>query len=270
MPPLTLTGLYIYPIKSAAGIAVDSAQVEARGFQGDRRWLLVNEANRFMTQRQFPKMALITVRIKPKGLTVEAPGMSPLQIPHLPALPPLERELVRVQIWRDICQAIPLGPESQQWFSEFLQVPCQLVYMPDQSDRPVRDYPPNPQQQVSFADSFPFLLISEASLQDLNDRLEESIPMNRFRPNLVVAGCEAFAEDRWQLIQIGKIPFRVVKACSRCKVPTIDQATGLAGLEPLRTLAQYRLWDGEIWFGQNLVPQQQGTLQMGDTVQILE
>jgi uncharacterized protein YcbX len=161
-----------------------------------------------------------------------------------------------------------LGEEVSQWFSEFLELSCQLVYMPDNSYRPVNSRYASHNQQVSFADGFPFLLISEASLQDLNERLDQPIPMNRFRPNLVVSGCEAFAEDSWRSIRIGSIPFHVVKPCERCLITTVDQAQGIRGKEPLQTLAQYRLSNGKILFGQNLIPAELGTLQVGDSVEI--
>jgi uncharacterized protein YcbX len=135
--------------------------------------------------------------------------------------------------------------------------------------RPIKSRYQVNNEQVSFADGFPFLLISDASLADLNQRLEQPVPMNRFRPNLVVSGCEAFAEDGWQSIRIGSIGFRVVKPCDRCVITTVDQTQGIRGKEPLLTLAQYRRWDGKIWFGQNLIHEQLGMLKVGDSVEII-
>ena len=262
---MMLSGLYIYPIKSAGGIALDGATVESRGLQYDRRWMVVDPNYKFMTQRQFPQMALMQVRLEVDHLAIAAPGMSPLTV----RLQPPATEAVTVEVWGDRCQAIPVGAESQSWLSQFLGTPCQLVYMPDESDRPVDHGRIGPEHQVGFADAYPFLLISEASLQDLNHRLQQPVPMNRFRPNLVVTGCDAFAEDTWQHITIGNIGFQVAKSCSRCTVPTVDQQTGQRGKEPLLTLATYRLWDGQIWFGQNLIQQQQGTLRVGDRLQVM-
>jgi hypothetical protein len=173
-----------------------------------------------------------------------------------------------VKVWRDVCDAVPLGEEVNRWFSDVLELPCQLVYMDESTFRPVNPSFAANNEQVSFADGFPFLLISEASLQDLNQRLDEPIPMNRFRPNLVVSGCEAFAEDNWREIRIGAISFRVVKPCSRCSITTVEQTTGIRGKEPLLTLAQYRRRNGEIFFGQNLIPGEIGMLQIGDVVKI--
>jgi hypothetical protein len=264
MGEIKLTGIYIYPIKSAAGISLKTTQIGKRGFQYDRQWMLVDEMGKFLTQRQLPRMALITVLLKGDELVVKVPNKESLSIPvHLES-----DYRIAVQVWNDVCDAIPLGDEVNRWFSEFLEMSCQLVYMPDSSFRPVNpDYATN-NEQVSFVDGFPFLLISEASLQDLNNRLDEPVPMNRFRPNLVVSGCEAFAEDSWSQIRIGSIPFNVAKPCSRCVITTVDQAQGIRGKEPLRTLAQYRHWDGNIWFGQNLIHSQLGALQVGDLVEI--
>jgi uncharacterized protein YcbX len=264
MAQIKLSGIYIYPIKSAAGISLQTAQVENRGFQYDRRWMLVDETGKFMTQRQFHRMALIGVRLEGNQLIVEAPNYGTLTIPT--SLD--SADTIFVQVWNDVCEAIPLTAEVNQWFSDFLGTSCQLVFMPERSHRPVNPHYATQNELVSFADGFPFLLTSEASLEDLNDRLDEPVPMNRFRPNLVVSGCEAFAEDTWRQIRIGSILFHVVKGCDRCVVTTIDQTQGIRGKEPLVTLAKYRLWDGKIWFGQNLIPGQLGTLHVGDSVEI--
>lgn len=169
-----------------------------------------------------------------------------------------------VEVWGDRCLAWSMGNDARIWFSTMLGTPCELVYMPDESDRPTDHGAFGRENQVSFADSYPFLLISEASLADLNQRLDTPIPMNRFRPNLVVSGCDAFSEDHWTEIRIGNVPFQVAKSCSRCTIPTVDQATGKRSPEPLKTLATYRHWDGQIWFGQNLIHHTLGTLNVGD------
>jgi uncharacterized protein len=266
MAPIILSELNIYPIKSAAGIAVQTAVVDQKGLLGDRRWLVVNDHGKFMTQRQFPKMALIGVAMEGDRLILSTPGMTSLTVAQ-----PTAKAEMQVEVWGDICQAVFAGEAAQQWLSQFLEVSCQLVYMPDDSIRPVDpDYAIDPQNQVSFADAFPFLLISEASLQDLNSRLESPLPMNRFRPNLVVRGCEPFAEDRWRQIRIGSVVFYGVKDCSRCAVTTVDQATGVMGKEPLVTLAQYRLHQGKILFGQNLLHQGSGSIKVGDSIEVIE
>ncbi|MGF1495470.1 MAG: MOSC domain-containing protein [Elainellaceae cyanobacterium] len=265
MSDLHLSALYIYPIKSAAGIAVDTAIVEPRGLQRDRRWMIIDAQRRFMTQRQHPRMALIQVALDAETLTVTAPGMPSLSLPlQLEAREGNSR--LQVEVWGDWCTAIPAGDDSRNWFSEFLQTDCQLVYMPDDAHRPAGHGRHGEEYPVSFADGYPFLLISQASLDDLNQRLGEPVPMDRFRPNLVVTGCEAFAEDGWNTFQVGGVPFQVAKSCSRCVIPTVDQATGVRGQEPMKTLATYRRWDGEIWFGQNLIQTGLGMLKLGDRV----
>lgn len=268
MSPITLSSLYIYPIKSAAGIALTTAQVEARGLQYDRRWMVVDQAGQFMTQRQHPRMALIQVAIAPDQGTLEiaAPQMPPLSVP----LQLTRKGQLSVKVWRDICGAIPMDPEINNWFSRFLNVRCQLVYMPDTSRRMV-NHPGLSNRPVSFADGYPFLLISQASLDHLNQQLEQPISMDRFRPNFVVTGVDAHQEDTWSHIRIGTVAFQVVKPCSRCILTTIEQSTGARQEnEPLRTLAKYRLWDGQIWFGQNLVQDELGIVQVGDEVEVLE
>ncbi len=213
-----LSSLHVYPIKSCGGIAVEEWDVDERGLRYDRRWMLVDEANQFISQRELPRMALIRVRIEPDGLVVGSPGMSPLAVPFRPVDP---------------------------------------------------DYG-KPGDRVGLADGFPFLLISEASLADLNARLEQPLPMNRFRPNLVIGGCEPFAEDGWSRVRIGSITFRVVKPCSRCAITTVDQTTAVAGKEPLRTLARFRKVGDKVLFGQNLIHDGTGTLRTDDPVEILQ
>jgi hypothetical protein len=175
-----------------------------------------------------------------------------------------------VKVWDDVVQAISAGDESKIWFSEFLGSPCQLVFMPEESKRPIEPGYAQNGDIVSFADAFPLLLISQSSLDDLNSRLEKPVPMNRFRPNIVVKGCSPFDEDNWKRINIGGLVLRLAKACSRCVTTTVDQETGIQGKEPLATLSQYRKIDGEVHFGQNAVPESSGTLCIGDSVEIIE
>lgn len=286
MTTRTLSGLYIYPIKSAAGIAQQSARLTPRGLQYDRRCLVVDPDGRFMTQRRFPRMALIVPELmlagEPPQMRVSAPGTSPL---WLPLEPPPNAIALTVEVWGDRTQAVSFGQGAKAWFSDFLQTPCQLVYMPENAQRPVAHGQFGPHQWVSFADAYPYLLISEASLEGLNDRLKaqssQPVTMDRFRPNLVIHGCQQpHEEDSWQQVRIGKSRFRVAKPCSRCSVPNVDQATGQRQLEPMKTLATYRAWDRAIWFGQNLIqglpphsepmpPDALGSLQLGDPVEVM-
>lgn len=263
---IKLTGLYIYPIKSAGGIVVSSATVERRGLKGDRRWMVVDEFGKFLTQRQFPQMATIVPTLESDRLIINAPNMPTLTIPFL-----RESDLhLTVEVWGDECDAIFEGDEAQNWFTQFLGISCQLVYMPDDSFRPVDPDYATPDDPVSFADGFPFLLTNEASLNDLNGRLDEPILMNRFRPNFVISGASAFEEDYWQSIKIGSMQFNLVKLCSRCIITTVDQATGIKTNEPLKTLAKYRLQKGKILFGQNLLTRTDGVVTVGDSVEVLQ
>ncbi len=262
-PPLGLSSIHIYPIKATAGIDLPAAMVEARGLKDDRRYLITDLGGKFMTQRQHPRLALIRVSLGER-LQLDAPGMPPLLLPNNHSA-----DLRDVEVWGDRLPAHHCGPDAQTWLSNFLQIPCQLVHMPDTSQRPTAHGKLGADQLVSFADAYPFLLISTASLADLNARLQQPVPMNRFRPNLVVSGCAAFEEDTWQQIRIGAVVFDLVKGCDRCSVPGVDQATGIQVKDPMPTLAKYRLRAGKIWFGQNLVQRGLGCLQVGDAVEIL-
>lgn len=265
MVPAVLSQLYIYPIKSAAGICLSVAKVEKRGLQYDRRWMVTDLTGKLLTQAKFPRMALIQVQIGANDLIIKAPDMETITVP----LELDSRLRAPVRVWDDTCEATPVGATADEWFSQFLGTSCQLVYMPFDSVRPV-----NPQHgiraELSFADAYPFLLISEASVRDLNTRLERPVWVNRFRPNLIVTGCDAFAEDNWHSIRIGSVKFAVVEPCSRCSVITVEQAKGIRGDEPLRTLATYRRINGQILFGQYLIHRELGSLHVGDKVELLE
>lgn len=261
-----LSAIWIYPVKAAAGVALTEARVEARGLAGDRRWMIVDPNGRFLTQREHPRLALLKAHAAGGALRLEAPAHGALDVP----VPPPDGAAETVQVWRDTVEATPAGAEADAWLSAFVGAACRLVYMPDASTRPVDPAYGRPGDHVSFADGYPVLLAAEASLADLNGRLDAPVPMNRFRPNLVVRGSEPFAEDTWRRIRIGDVAFRVVKPCARCTVPTVDQATGVAGKEPLRTLSRYRKKDGKVYFAQNLIAEQPGTLRSGDAVEVLE
>lgn len=267
MTQATLTQINIYPVKSLGGFSAESAEVEPRGLQHDRRWMLVDRKGRFLTQRALPRMALVCVDLTDGGLTLSAPGLEPLKVPFGPEASTRRQT---VQIWRSVCEAAPVGEEADGWFGEFLGVPCRLVFMPEETRRAVNpDYRAG-EGIVSFADGYPLLLLGKASLSDLNGRLEQPVPTNRFRPNLVVSGAPAYAEDGWTKIRIGGVTFHGVKPCDRCSLITVDQATGeAAGPEPLATLATYRLNDQKVLFGQLLIPDGVGVVRVGDGVEIL-
>lgn len=257
-----LSEIVIYPIKSAVGISLDMAEVERRGFRFDRQWMLVDPEGTFLTQRQLPRMALIAPRLTFDQLIVDAPGMERL---HLPLVSD-EQLSGSVRIWGDRCRAAFVGPTADEWFGTFLEQPCSLVRFPETTFRHVDPKYAEPDDQVGFADGFPFLLVSEASLTDLNARMDRAVLMNRFRPNIVVSGCAPYAEDSWRKVSIGDIGFRSVKPCARCTITTVDQTTGHVGKEPLQTLAGYRRVGKKVMFGQNLIHDGFGSIQIGDAV----
>lgn len=261
---IVLSGITIYPIKACGGIDLTSAELEARGLRHDRRWMVVDEQGQFVTQRRFPRMTLIAVRLLSDHLRVEAPGMSPLLVP----LEVQADKDLTVRVWSDTVKAVSCGKEAAEWFSVFLGIPCTLAAMTDNSVRRVDSRYARNGEVVSFADAFPLLLISQPSLDDLNARLALPVPMRRFRPNLVIEGCGPFAEDRWKEIRIGNIPLHVMKPCARCVVTTVDTQTGEMQHEPLRTLATFRSVGNQVMFGQNVLHAANGTLRVGDNVVI--
>ena len=259
-----LSGVYVYPIKSCGGISLASVDLGATGLVHDRRWMLVDEGGGFMSQRRHPRMALISPHLAPDRLVVRAPGMPDLEVP----LGGKREERIDVEVWGDAQRAEPVGGYADRWFRRFLGASCRLVRKPEDDVRPVDSAHARSGDQTSFADAFPLLLISEASLEDLNGRLKNPVPMNRFRPNLVVRGCGPYAEDGWEEIRAGGAVFRVAEACPRCAITTVDQESGERGKEPLRTLATYRKAQGEVWFGRNLIHTSQGTVRVGDPVEV--
>lgn len=265
MNRLLLSALYRYPVKSFGGEQFQALDVGARGLRFDREWMVVDSKGRFLTQRQQPRMSLVSACVDADGaLHLRAPGM-----PDIVAGEPSQGR-VEVTVWGDRLPAAPLASAVNAWLSEYLSIPCRLVCFPRDGVRAVDPDYANPSDQVGFADGFPFLLISQASLDDLNGRLEQPVGMRRFRPNLVVAGCEPYAEDNWRAIRIGSLIFRVAKPCSRCIIPTIDPDSGVRGVEPLRTLMGYRRRDNKVYFGQNLIHDNNGRLEVGMPVEVLE
>ena len=287
-----LTGLFLYPVKSFRGCAVSAAAVDALGLVGDRRFLVVDEHGAHLTQRPLPRMALISTALDPTHLTLSADGAASVRIPRHSSLDPYPATLRTVSIWRSQgLIAEDCGREVSAWLSAFLGVTCHLVRIGEKFRRPVLDHPafsaapantPISDDRIvsadlfNFSDGYPFLVVSEASLAHLNDRLasigEEPVPMDRFRPSLVVNGCPAYAEDTWSRLRIGAITFRSGGPCARCTVVTTDQVTGERGHEPLRTLASYRRDPTDatcINFALNLTHEtKSGTLRLGDAVEL--
>jgi len=266
-----LQDLYIHPIKSLGGLRVSEARAEEKGLRLDRRWMLVDEDGRFLTQRAHPAMARLQVTPESDGLTVHRKD-DPASRIRIPFEPPSHQRFP-VVIWSDTVEAQAVDPALDRWFSEALGAACRLVVMPESTRRPVDPDYAVAGEAVSFADGMPFLLIGQGSLDDLNRRIEarggEAVPMNRFRPNLVVSPAEPFAEDGWEKIRIGDCLFRAVKPCARCVVTTVDQDTGEKGKEPLATLATFRRSGDGVLFGQNLVLLEGGVVRVGDPVEPL-
>lgn len=259
-----LTELNLYPIKSCAGISLREATVTPAGLMSehiyDREWMVVDADGQFMTQRDYPKMALIVPRIKADTLELRAPGMLRLEVPL--GLPdPSEEATLTVQVWDDSVQAYDCDETTATWFSKFLGVPCRLVRFHAEAKRSSnKEWTNGLEVPTLFADGYPMLVISEASLADLNSKLQaqgrQPLPMNRFRPNIVVNGIEAFEEDVTESFRIGDAVLKPVKPCPRCPMPAVDQATGEFGLNPVDILQTYRAnprVDGRITFGMNAI-----------------
>jgi uncharacterized protein YcbX len=260
-----VSALFIYPVKSCRAIAMEQCALEARGLRHDRRWMIVDDAGRFITQRTEPRLALVDVAIADDALVLSTPSMTPLRLP----VSPKSGGSRRVRVWRDDVDAIDCGPTASRWVSDWLGSPASLVFMPDEVSRAVNPAYALAGDIVSFADGYPLLLASVSSLGDLNRRIDPPVPMNRFRPNVVVSGCDPWAEDDWKRIRIGNIPVRVVKPCSRCIITTTDQHTGERGAEPLRALAAFRNHGSEVWFAQNCIPEATGTVAVGDALRVV-
>jgi uncharacterized protein YcbX len=258
-----VASLFIYPIKSTAALKLTSTTVERRGLAFDRRWMVVNTSGRFLTQREQPKLALVRTKLEGGRLHVDAPGMPALAFGLTDENGP-RRD---VQVWRSRVHAASMGTEASTWFSDFLGVNCELVRLPETERRATNPTYSRDGDEVSFADGYPVLACFEASLQALNQKLTTPVPMSRFRPNLVIAGSEPFAEDRWKTLRAPGITFRVAKPCARCVVINHDQTTAEATHEPLATLATFRHFEPGVLFGLNLIPDAAGTLRVGDSLE---
>jgi uncharacterized protein len=256
-----ISALYVYPVKACRGVRLASSRVVARGFEHDRRYMIVDAAGRFISQREVPELSLVSTAFARGGIVLSRDGHSDFLLPLSISDGP-NRDF---SLWSDCGSALE-HPAASSWMSAVLERPASVVYMPDTHRRPVNPARARPSDVVNFADAYPFLAISEASLADLNSRLETPVGMERFRPNIVVSGIAAYGEDLWQTVRLGALGFRAPKRCDRCSVTTVDPANGVRGKEPLRTLAKYRLEDGKVWFGMNLIHDQEGVLSVGDRV----
>jgi len=262
----SVTGLYKYPLKSASATLLGEAIIDRFGVQGDRRWMLVGENNRFLTQRQRPQMARLQVSETTQGLLINM-NDSTIEV-QLADLLSCARPC-EVTVWQDTCIAYQANDSINEWFSIALKRICKLVYMPDSTKRLVDPNYADNNVTVSFADGFPLLLTTEASLSELNRHFPEYVDMLRFRPNLVIDSDMPFAEDQWKNIRIGTLNFSVVKPCARCVIPTIDPKTGNKNPEVFKTLQRHRQHNGEVFFGQNIIAYGEGVIRVGDTVEVI-
>lgn len=267
---LSLSALYRFPLKSAVGESLQRAQLDALGLSGDRRWMIVDASTgRFLTQRLLTQLT----QLKAQWLDAQHVRLSVAGRPDLlVALPDAAAELRAVTVWSDSLQVPDAGEAAALWLSDWLGRPCRLVQVPAERARQVDPDYARVGDRVGFADGFPLLLIGQTSLDDLSARVGRPLEMLRFRPNLVISGSAAYAEDSWKRIRIGALEFRLVKGCSRCIMTTLDPLTGerSADREPLATLKTYRERDGEVYFGQNLLHSGPGELAVGMTVEVLE
>jgi uncharacterized protein YcbX len=263
---LRISQLYIYPIKSLGGIALNSARLTDRGLEHDRRWMLIDENNRFLSQRENAQMALFKTDLESDTIKVTyATDNSFIHIPFTP----LKRDTIEVTIWDDTCTGQYVSNEADAWFTQKLGINCRLVYMADNTHRLTDPRYTTEGTITSFSDAYPLLLIGQASLDDLNSRLIDALPMNRFRPNIVFTGGEPYSEDTMQHIIINGINIYGVKLCARCIMTTIDQITTHKSKEPLKTLAGYRRKGNKILFGQNLTNISEGIINIGDELQVI-
>jgi len=282
---ITVTALNVYPVKGLKGIALREARCTDRGIEHDRRFMVVDPGGQFLSQREHPKMATVWTEIDGDTLALSAPDLGELRLP----LRPEGKSKARVQVWRSTCDAVTVSQQADEWLSDYLGFACALVYMPDDSKRFSNPDFGGTGNRVGFADGYAYLVTNEASLADLNAKLlakdHAALPMNRFRPNIVVTGAAAFAEDEWDKLRFAplgpldsrlrgndgaeSVVLRAVKPCGRCQVTTTDQATGeVRGPEPLATLATYRENELGVRFGMNLVTLEEGTIRVGDTVEL--
>jgi uncharacterized protein YcbX len=267
MSDLRLSEIWIYPIKSLGGIRVKSAKVFEKGLEFDRRLMLIDSDNNFMTQRFFPKMALFKLQIQSRWfLTSKFKITFGKDAIHLSARPSFNPKPIKAIVWDDQVEVYEVDTHYSNWFSNRLGMECKLVSFPENNSRLVDERYQINHEHVSLADAYPLLLIGAESLADLNSRLEKPVPMNRFRPNLVFTGGAPYGEDQWKKFSVGKNKFAAVKPCARCVLTTVNQDTAEKGIEPLATLSKYRKQDNKVLFGQNLIAINHGEIHEGDEI----
>ena len=261
-----LSQINIFPVKSLGGVTLQQAYARERGLLYDRRWMIADSNNRFMTQREHPRMATVGIHLQEDGFLLykKADHQDSITLPFSVSNTK-EEEVI---IWKDKCNGLHFTKQADEWISDHLKVKCSFIYMPESSKRLVDTAYAKYQETVGFADAFPFMILGEESVKELNGRLIDPVPMNRFRPNLVFAGGQCFDEDRFGEITIGTAVFSAAKLCGRCSIVTVDQDNGVKGIEPLKTLAGFRTVNNNTYFGQYLLLKNPGIVQVGDAVSV--
>jgi hypothetical protein len=256
-----VSAINIYPVKGLGGIALNESYVTIKGLKYDRRWMIVDEQNQFISQRNFPHLCLFKIEIVDLGFQIsfhESNIVLPFEIE--------EGQAVNVKIWNDEVSALKANEIINDFFSELLRIKCSLVFMPNYTNRWIDKSFVNNNLPVSFADGYPILMIGQASLNLLNSKLEKPMLMDRFRPNIVFEGAEPHQEDLWNNFIIGSVFMQGVKPCARCQVITINQQDATTNKEPLKTLSSYRNFDHKINFGQNVISKNEGVIKIGDSI----
>ncbi len=265
-PEKFVTSLHIYPVNSLKGIDVSRLDIEINGPRYDRRWTLVDEEGEFLSLRQIPKLSQLGVEILPGKLLIRAKSVPPLVVKEQG-----KKTERTVALRSDSVAVYDEGDEAAEWFEEVIGRKCRLVHFSDEAMHQVNQkYVRSSEDHVAFSDSYPILITSGASLGDLNFKLSSPVSMNRFRPNIVISGCEPYEENSWKLIRVGSLILSCVKPCSRCIAINVDYSTGERGDEPLKTLEGYRKDGDKIVFGENCIHQAVGTISVGDEVEVLE
>jgi len=263
-----LSEIYVFPVKSLGAISVSSVEVTDRGVKYDRRWMLIDKENTFLSQRKLHKMALLKVELNSDHLIVSS-KVKPHDKIEIPFEPKIEQPEKAV-VWDDVVNILVYEDEINKWFSDQLETECRFVFMPDKSERKVDEKYAKQNEITSLSDGYPFLIAGQESLNLLNSKLGIPLPMNRFRPNLVFIGGAPHDEDKWQQFKINEIIFKPVKPCSRCVITTIDQETAEQGTEPLKTLSTYRLTENnKVMFGMNLLHEGRGTISVGEELIVI-
>lgn len=263
-----LQEIWIYPIKSLTGIALQKSQVLPKGLQYDRRWMLVDDSGKFLTQRTMPEMALFKVVLENEALVISNKNTHEQDSIRLELNPQKFDKTMTALIWNDQVEVLEVNEKYSTWFSKQLNINCKLVYFPESNTRDIDpDYAKN-NEQVNLSDGYPILIIGQSSLDALNQKLDIPVSIHRFRPNFIFSNGSPHEEDNWKSFQIGRLHFEGVKPCSRCVVTTINTETSEKGLEPLKTLANYRKLNGKIYFGENIIPRTYGEVQIGDIIEV--